>query len=222
MNKRTFLKPQPWSVFVLLFCGGATSADYANINSVRQGDFLFNSDTPNKYKVVSTNTRVLVDVTGPMARTKVRQLFSNPSDQWMTGTYAFPLPEDATVDHMKILVAGRIIEGVICKKDQVRKVDKKEKSEGKRTSLVEQLGPNLFITFMANMILAGIIDFEIEYQELRRLDHGKSVQPWTWADHGSVTQLKRPKAESELIVLSGDSSSSLVFARGWDARCKTR
>jgi len=82
MNKRTFLKPQPWSVFVLLFCGGATSADYANINSVRQGDFLFNSDRPNKYKVVSTiATRVLVDITGPIARTKVRQRFSNPSDQ---------------------------------------------------------------------------------------------------------------------------------------------
>jgi hypothetical protein len=54
MNKRTFLTSQFWSVLILLFCGGATAADYANINSVGQGDFLFNSDTPNKYKVVST------------------------------------------------------------------------------------------------------------------------------------------------------------------------
>jgi Ca-activated chloride channel family protein len=88
----------------------------------------------------------------------------------MSGTYAFPLPEDAAVDHMKILAAGRIIEGVICEKDQARKIDEQETSEGKRPSFVEQLRPNLFITSMANIVPVGII--EIEYQELRRLDHG--------------------------------------------------
>ncbi|HIG91017.1 MAG TPA: hypothetical protein EYQ77_01125 [Methylococcaceae bacterium] len=58
-----------------------------------------------------------------MARTKVRQRFSNPSDQGMSGTYAFSLPEDATVDHMKVLVAGRVIDGVFCEKDQARKIE---------------------------------------------------------------------------------------------------
>ena len=50
----------------------------------------------------------------------------------------------------------------------------------------------------------------------------KLVQPWPWVDHRSVAQLKRPKAESELIVLSGDSSSSLVFARGWDVKVQNQ
>ena len=173
MNKRTFLKPQLWSVFILLFCSVATAADYANINSVRQGEFLFNTDTPNKYKVAPTiSTRVLIDVTGPIARTKVRQRFSNPSDQWISGTYAFPLPEDAAVDHMKILVGGRIIEGVIREKDQARKIYEQAKSEGKRTSLVEQLRPNLFTTSVANIAPSGVIDIEIEYQELLNLDQG--------------------------------------------------
>ena len=173
MNKRTFLQPQLWSVFILLFCSVATAADYAKINSVRQGEFLFNTDTPNKYKVAPTiSTRVLIDVTGPIARTKVRQRFSNPSDQWISGTYAFPLPEDAAVDHMKILVGGRIIEGVIREKDQARKIYEQAKSEGKRTSLVEQLRPNLFTTSVANIAPLGVIDIEIEYQELLNLDQG--------------------------------------------------
>ena len=137
MNKRTFLKPQLWPILILLFCSVATAAGYANINSVRQGEFLFNTDVPNKYKVAPTiSTRVLIDVTGPIARTKVRQRFSNPSNQWMSGTYAFPLPEDAAVDHMKILAGGRIIEGVIREKDQARKIYEQAKNEGKRTSLV--------------------------------------------------------------------------------------
>jgi len=173
MNKGTFLKSQLWFVLALLFCGVSTAADYANINSVRQGEFLFNADTPNKYKVASTiSTRVLIDVTGPIARTKVRQRFSNPSDQWISGTYAFPLPEDAAVDHMKILVGGRIIEGVIREKEQARKIYEQAKSEGKRTSLVEQLRPNLFTTSVANIAPSGVIDIEIEYQELLNLDQG--------------------------------------------------
>jgi len=173
MSKRTFLKPQLGSVFILLFCGVATAADYANINSVRQGEFLFNTDVPNKYKVAPTiSTRVLIDVTGPIARTKVRQRFSNPSDQWISGTYAFPLPEDAAVDHMKILVGGRIIEGVIREKDQARKIYEQAKREGKRTSLVEQLRPNLFTTSVANIAPYGVIDIDIEYQELLSLDQG--------------------------------------------------
>ena len=173
MNKRTFLQPQLWSVLALLFCSVATAAEYANINSVRQGEFLFNTDTPNKYKVAPTvSTRVMIDVTGPIARTKVRQRFSNPSDQWISGTYAFPLPEDAAVDHMKILVGGRIIEGVIREKEQARKIYEQAKSEGKRTSLVEQLRPNLFTTSVANIAPLGVIDIEIEYQELLNLDQG--------------------------------------------------
>jgi len=173
MNKRTLVKSQFVSVLFLLFCSVATAAEYANINSVRQGEFLFNTDVPNKYQVAPMiSTRVLIDVTGPIARTKVRQRFSNPSDQWISGTYAFPLPEDAAVDHMKILVGGRIIEGVIREKDQARKIYEQAKSEGKRTSLVEQLRPNLFTTSVANIAPLGVIDIEIEYQELLSLDQG--------------------------------------------------
>jgi Ca-activated chloride channel homolog len=173
MNKRTFLQPQLWSVLFLLFCSVSTAADYANIISVRQGEFLFNTDTPNQYQVAPTiSTRVLIEVTGPIARTKVRQRFSNPSDQWISGTYAFPLPEDAAVDHMKILVGGRIIEGVIREKEQARKIYEQAKNEGKRTSLVEQLHPNLFTTSVANIAPSGVIDIEIEYQELLNLDQG--------------------------------------------------
>ena len=47
------------------------------------------------------------------------------------------------------------------------------------------------------------------------LEHGNPVQPWPWADHWPVAQLKFLRTKSELIVLSGDSGSSLAFAPGW-------
>jgi len=48
--------------------------------------------------------------------------------------------------------------------------------------------------------------------------HGNPVQPWPWADYWPVAQLKLPRAKSELIVLSGDSGSSLAFAPGWNTK----
>jgi sortase A len=50
------------------------------------------------------------------------------------------------------------------------------------------------------------------------LEHGSPVQPWAWADHWPVAQLKFYKVKSELIVLSGDSGSSLAFAPGWNSK----
>jgi sortase A len=50
------------------------------------------------------------------------------------------------------------------------------------------------------------------------LEHGSPVQPWPWADHWSVAQLKFPKTKSAFVVLSGDSGSSLAFAPGWNTK----
>jgi len=50
------------------------------------------------------------------------------------------------------------------------------------------------------------------------LSSGNPVQPWPWADHWPVAQLKLHKSKSALIVLSGDSGSSLAFAPGWNTK----
>ena len=47
---------------------------------------------------------------------------------------------------------------------------------------------------------------------------GNPVQPWAWADHWPVAQLKFHKSKKEFIVLSGDSGSSLAFAPGWNTK----
>lgn len=50
------------------------------------------------------------------------------------------------------------------------------------------------------------------------LSHGDPVQPWPWADHWPVAQLKLHKSKKEFVVLSGDSGSSLAFAPGWNTQ----
>jgi Ca-activated chloride channel homolog len=58
-------------------------------------------------------TEVEMRVTGIVVRALVRQYFENPSTEWAEGVYVFPLPEDAAVDHLRMKVGDRVIEGMI-------------------------------------------------------------------------------------------------------------
>jgi Ca-activated chloride channel family protein len=111
------------------------------------------------------DTEVTLQISGLLARAKVRQRFQNPGAEWAEGVYVFPLPDDAAVDHMRIDTGSRIIEGQIREKAEARKTYERAKSEGRRASLVEQERPNIFTTLVANIPPDGEITVEIEYQQ---------------------------------------------------------
>jgi Ca-activated chloride channel homolog len=118
-------------------------------------------------------TDVEIRVTGPVARASVRQAFTNPSGDWVEGVYVFPLPEDAAVDHLRMRVDDRVIEGVIRERVAARATYEKARQEGTRASLVEQERPNVFTTSLANIPPGASITVEIEYQQLVRYDEGR-------------------------------------------------
>ena len=147
------------------------------INDVTEGTLLFKTNQPGRYTPAPIlKTDVQITVTGIIARATVRQEFTNPSEKkgdWLEGLYVFPLPETAAVDHLRMHVGDRIIEGHIKERAEAKKVYEKAKQEGKRTSLVEQERPNIFTTSVANIGPGERITVEIEYQETIRYDEGK-------------------------------------------------
>src|SRR5262245_52185900 len=50
------------------------------------------------------HTDVIVDISGFIARVKVVQTFHNPLDEKIEAVYVFPLPHEAAVDDMTMLV----------------------------------------------------------------------------------------------------------------------
>lgn len=118
-------------------------------------------------------TDVAIDVTGVVARTVVRQRFRNPHDLWLEGVYVFPLPDDAAVDAMRLVVGERIIEGEIQEREQAKRTYEAAKSSGRRASLVQQERPNLFTTSVANLGPGEGVDVVIEYQQELRYDDGR-------------------------------------------------
>jgi len=108
---------------------------------------------------------VNIDVSGMIVRANVKQKFRNVSSLWVEGVYVFPLPENAAVDHFRMLLDGRVIEGQIQEKLKAKKTYEKARRNGQRAGLVEQHRANIFVTKLANIAPGGEISIEIEYQQ---------------------------------------------------------
>jgi Ca-activated chloride channel homolog len=118
-------------------------------------------------------TDVHLVVTGIVARATVRQEFSNPGSGWTEGVYVFPLPDDAAVDHLRMQVGDRSIEGVIQERVTAKARYEHAKRAGQRASLVEQERSNIFTTSVANVPPGASIRIEVEYQQAVRYDGGQ-------------------------------------------------
>ena len=118
-------------------------------------------------------TDVEIRVTGHIARATVRQNFRNPHPDWYEGVYSFPLPENAAVDHLRMRVGERVVEGEIHERLTAKASYEQAKTEGRRATLVEQERPSLFTTSVANIGPGETIQVEIEYQQTLRYDQGR-------------------------------------------------
>jgi Ca-activated chloride channel family protein len=138
------------------------------------GELLFKTSEPGCYlpapRVAADFT---IDISGPVARTRVTQRFENPADGWVEGIYLFPLPEGAAVDTLKMQIGERLIEGQIKERQEARQIYEAAKAEGKRASLVEQERPNIFTNSVANIGPRETVVVQIEYQESLRFDAGR-------------------------------------------------
>lgn len=136
------------------------------LDEVAAGTLLMKTEQAGRFHSLPLQqTDVEMTITGPIARSVLTQTFSNPTDQWLEAVYAFPLPENAAVDHMDLLVGERIIQGQIKEKQEAQKVYTQAKQQGKKTALVQQHRPNLFTTSVANIPPGGEIRVRLEYQQ---------------------------------------------------------
>ncbi|WP_432463389.1 marine proteobacterial sortase target protein [Agarivorans sp. QJM3NY_33] len=112
---------------------------------------------------------VSMTVSGLTNRVTLTQTFINESEQWINGQYLFPLPNEAAVDQLQLVVGDRVIEGQVQAKQQALRTFEVAKRQGKRASLLSQLRPNVFNTAIANLGPHQRLQVRITYQQ--RLDY---------------------------------------------------
>ena len=110
-------------------------------------------------------TDIDITVSGPTARTRVTQVFRNPTNHWMEAVYVYPLPAGGAVDTLKMVVGDHIVVGDIKAREQARVIYDNAKRDGKTAALTEQERPNIFTNSLANIGPGETVLVQIEYQE---------------------------------------------------------
>lgn len=111
------------------------------------------------------HTDVKAEISGFISRVVVTQQFENPFKEKIEAVYTFPLPQNAAVDDMTMIVGERTIRGKILPREEAQAVYDAAKSSGKMASLLDQERPNIFTQSVANILPGNQIKITISYVE---------------------------------------------------------
>ena len=84
--------------------------------------------------------RVDVTIDDQIATTRVDQVFYNPNEWSIEGTYIFPLPLDAVVSNFKLWIDGQAVDGKVLAADEARRVYEEIVISMRDPALLEYVG----------------------------------------------------------------------------------
>jgi len=135
--------------------------------------FFVLSDDPETDQMPLKSTSAEVNIVGVIADVTICQSYKNESDNPLEAVYTFPASTNAAIYAMEMTIGDRIIKAKIEERGEARKNYEKAKSEGKRTSLLEQQRPNVFQMNVANIMPGDIINVVLKYTELLVPENGR-------------------------------------------------
>src|SRR6266567_210995 len=118
------------------------------------------------------HTDVKAEISGFLSRVVVTQEFENPFKEKIEAVYTFPLPQNAAVDDMTMLVGDRTVRGKILRREEAEAVYEAAKNNGQTASLLNQERPNIFTQSVANILPGEQIKITISYVETLKYEDG--------------------------------------------------
>jgi Ca-activated chloride channel family protein len=156
------LAPLFLALLALLIAIGSASA----LPAPSSGSLILRGPDPaTSLEAPRLSTDIQVEVSGATARTVVTQAFRNTTEFWVEGTYLYPLPEDAAVDTMKLVVGDRVMVADIRERAAARRLYAEARAAGRSAALTEQERPNVFTNAVANIGPGETVLVQIAYQQ---------------------------------------------------------
>ncbi len=153
----------------LFFAGGAraqTPAPFKAPGEARTGTLLLKAEVEGRFiEAPRLGTDFDVIISGPTARGRLTQHFTNPTEGWVEAVYVFPLSEDAAVDTLKMVIGERAVIGEIKERGEAKAIYERAKAEGRKAALVDQERPNLFMHSVANIGPGETVVVQLEWQQ---------------------------------------------------------
>ncbi len=164
----------------------ATTAAMFGSHALRSSGGLVSAQsgvTPGALQVVASDgkpvavcplkhTDVKAEISGFLSRVVVTQEFENPFQEKIEAVYTFPLPQNAAVDDMTMIVGERTVRGKILRREEAEAVYEAAKSNGQTASLLNQERPNIFTQSVANILPGEQIKITISYVETLKYEDG--------------------------------------------------
>lgn len=177
MSQKSFLK---FAILVAVLAGtliaiqafkGSGSVAAAQ-NGTTQGSLQVVGPNGPKAVCPLKHTDVKAQISGFLSRVTVTQEFENPYKEKIEAVYTFPLPQNAAVDDMTMLVGDRTVRGKIMRREEAQAVYDAAKNNGQTASLLNQERPNIFTQSVANILPGEQIKITISYVETLKYENG--------------------------------------------------
>ncbi len=178
MHQKFFFK-----LLAILATSAAAILAFANLKSSNTTVLAQESETPGALQVLDASgkpkalcplkqTNVRAEISGFLSRVVVTQEFQNPFKEKIEAVYTFPLPQNAAVDDMTMLVGDRTVRGKILRREEAEAVYEAAKAGGQVAGLLNQERPNIFTQSVANIMPGEQIKITISYVETLKYEDG--------------------------------------------------
>jgi len=162
--------------------------------------------------------KVDVTVQGVMAYTEVTEVFSNKTSHTLEGVYRFPLPSDAQISRLALLVDGKLIEGEFVENKRAERIWKKVITQWRDPAWLRWQQGDQFELRIFPIAPNSTRQLTIGYtQRLASVASGRRyVYPMPHVPAGSPDTLKVGQFDFEAKILGQDAGRA-VTALGYAA-----
>jgi len=120
----------------------------------------------------SRRTDIDTRIRGPEAVTRIEQAFYNPNGRTLEGTFLFPVPRGAHLDHFTLEIDGEPVEAELLAADKARGIYEHIVRQMKDPGLLEYAGQDLFKVRIYPIEPRATRVISLSYTELLRADNG--------------------------------------------------
>ncbi len=112
------------------------------------------------------NYTVKIEITNQIAHVRVEQVFFNPNDWQLEGSYLFPLPTGAVISDLTLCSEGQCTEGELLDADEARRIYHEIVRKTLDPALLEYVGDKAFQVRVFPIPPKGESVIELSYQQL--------------------------------------------------------
>lgn len=113
-----------------------------------------------------------VEIVDQLATTRVDQVFTNPNETTIEGTYVFPLPLEAAVKSFILWIDGKPVEGKVLSADEARRTYEEIVNQTRDPALLEYIGRGAVQASIFPIPPGGERRIQLEYTQILTAENG--------------------------------------------------